>query len=120
MKYVPLHVQSEYSLLDGLSQTKHIANRLGEIETEACAITDHGTVSGAVDFHKTISNGFKPILGCKLYVSQEDSTIKLPQNASLNHQVVLAKNLDGWKSLLSVVSESNSLENFYHKPRLAG
>ena len=73
---------------------------------------------GAVDFHKTISNGFKPILGCKLYVSQEDSIIKIPQNASLNHQVVLAKSLDGWKSLLSVVSESNSLENFYHKPRL--
>ena len=45
--YVPLHVHSEYSLLDGLSQTKHIAGRLEEIESPACALTDHGTVSGA-------------------------------------------------------------------------
>ena len=52
--YVPLHVHSEYSLLDGLSQTKHIAGRLEEIESPACALTDHGTVSGAVDFQKTI------------------------------------------------------------------
>ena len=80
MKYVPLHVHSEYSLLDGLSQTKHIAKRLEEIEVDACALTDHGSVSGAIDFHKTISNGFKPILGWELYVSKEAANIKEPDN----------------------------------------
>jgi DNA polymerase-3 subunit alpha len=118
MKYVPLHVHSEYSLLDGLSQTKHIANRLEQIEVDACALTDHGTVSGAVDFHKTISNGFKPILGCELYLSKQEATLKDPSNAKLMHQVVLAKDLEGWKKLLSLVSESNSPDHFYHKPRV--
>jgi DNA polymerase-3 subunit alpha len=118
MKYVPLHVHSEYSLLDGLSQTKHIASRLEQIEVDACALTDHGTVSGAVDFHKTISNGFKPILGCELYLSKQEATLKDPSNAKLMHQVVLAKDLEGWKKLLSLVSESNSPEHFYHKPRV--
>ena len=118
MKYVPLHVHSEYSLLDGLSQTKHIAKRLEEIEVDACALTDHGTVSGAIDFHKTISNGFKPILGCEFYVSNRDATIKEPDNSKLAHQVVIAKDLKGWKNLLSMVSISNKVDHFYHKPRV--
>ena len=118
MKYVPLHVHSEYSLLDGLSQTKHIAKRLEEIEVDACALTDHGTVSGAIDFHKTISKGFKPILGCEFYISNRDATVKEPENSKLAHQVVLAKDLQGWKNLLSMVSISNKVEHFYHKPRV--
>jgi DNA polymerase-3 subunit alpha len=116
--YVPLHVHSEYSLLDGLSQTKHIAKRLEEIEIDTCALTDHGTVSGAVDFHKTISNGFKPILGCEFYLSEQEATLKDPTNSKLMHQVVLAKDLEGWKKLLSIVSESNKPEHFYKKPRI--
>ena len=118
MKYVPLHVHSEYSLLDGLSQTSQISKRLEEIEVDACALTDYGTISGAIDFHKTISNGFKPILGCELYLSSQDSSIKTVENKSLSHQVVLAKNLDGWKKLLSLVSISNNPDNFYYKPRI--
>tara|TARA_R110002020_G_scaffold473631_1_gene703205 strand:- start:1729 stop:3606 length:1878 start_codon:yes stop_codon:yes gene_type:complete len=118
MKYVPLHVHSEYSLLDGLSQTKHIAKRLEEIEVNACALTDHGTVSGAIDFHKTISKGFKPILGCEFYLSKREATVKEPDNSKLAHQVVLAKDLEGWKNLLSMVSISNKVDHFYHKPRV--
>ena len=118
MKYVPLHVHSEYSLLDGLSQTKHIAKRLEEIEVDACALTDHGTVSGAIDFHKTISKGFKPILGCEFYLSNREATVKEPDNSKLAHQVVLAKDLEGWKNLLSIVSISNKVDHFYHKPRV--
>jgi DNA polymerase-3 subunit alpha len=116
--YVPLHVHSEYSLLDGLSQTKHIVSRLEEIESPACAITDHGTVSGAVDFQKTIGASFKPILGCELYLCDDSASIKDPSNRKLKHQVVLAKNLKGWKNLLSLVSQANHPNNFYHKPRL--
>ena len=118
MKYVPLHVHSEYSLLDGLSQTKHIASRLEEIESPACALTDHGTVSGAVDFYKTVGQSFKPILGCELYLCDQRSSVQDPSNRKLKHQVVLAKNLNGWKNLLSIVSKANHSENFYHKPRL--
>ena len=95
MKYVPLHVHSEYSLLDGLSQTKHIAKRLEEIEVDACALTDHGTVSGAIDFHKTISKGFKPILGCEFYISNRDATIKEPDNSKIGSSGCLGKRLGG-------------------------
>ena len=116
--YVPLHVHSEYSLLDGLSQTKHIVSRLEEIESPACALTDHGTVSGAVDFHKTMGSSFKPILGCELYLCDGLAADKDPTNRKLRHQVVLAKNLKGWKNLLSLVSQANHPDNFYHKPRL--
>jgi len=116
--YVPLHVHSEYSLLSGLSQTKHILSRLEEIEVDACALTDAGTVSGAVDFHKKVSGGIKPILGCELFVSPLDASIKEPTNLNIANQVILAKNLSGWKGLLSIVSASNRAENFYNKPRL--
>jgi len=118
-KYIPLHVHSEYSLLDGLSQTKDIVARLEEIDAPSCALTDHGTLSGAVDFQKTMCfQSFKPILGCEMYLCSEDASIKSPENKTLKHQVVLAKNLLGWKELLSMVSLSNRPNQFYHKPRL--
>ena len=65
MKYTPLHVHSEYSLLDGLSKCEDIAERLQKIGANACALTDHGSLSGAVDFSKEIKSvGMRPLLGC--------------------------------------------------------
>ena len=119
MKYVPLHVHSEYSLLNGLSQTSQISKRLNQIETEVCALTDHGTVSGAVDFCSTLKNASqKPILGCEFYLCEKDATERNLENKNLLHQVVIAKNLQGWKDILRLVSKSNSDNQFYHKPRI--
>jgi len=120
MNYVPLHVHSEYSLLDGLSQASQISNRLTDIETNICALTDHGTVSGAVDFCKSLSGASqKPILGCEFYICVNDNAnVRSPENRDLIHQVVLAKNLQGWKDLLSLVEKSNCAEQFYYKPRI--
>ena len=119
MKYVPLHVHSEYSLLNGLSQTSQISKRLNDIETDTCALTDHGTVSGAVDFCRTLKDSSqKPILGCELYICEKDATEKTVENKKLIHQVVLAKNLQGWKDLLKLVSKSNNTDQFYHRPRV--
>ena len=118
-KYVPLHVHSHYSLLDGLSKPNQIADRCSNIGVKSCAITDHGTISGSVQFYQAIkSKGIKPIIGCELYISNEDSTIKTKENSDLSHFLVLAKNLQGWKNLIRIVSESNNANNFYHKPRL--
>lgn len=118
-KYIPLHCHTHYSLLDGLSQPKHIAKRCLEIEASACAITDHGNIAGHVAFHKTMKeNGIKPILGCELYICEEDPSIKTKENGSLSHMLVLAKNYNGWMNLIKLVSESNKPEFFYHKPRL--
>ena len=105
--------------MDGLSKPSDIVNRCNEIGVGSCAITDHGNISGAVQFYQQMkSNNIKPILGCELYISRKDSEIKEPSNASLSHFVVLAKNYGGWKTLIKIVSESNKPSNFYHKPRL--
>ena len=108
MTYVPLHVHSEYSLLDGLSQTHQISKRISDIETNVCALTDHGSVSGAVDFSRTLSNASqKPILGCEFYICFNSAQEKTQENRNLVHQVILAKNLQGWKDILGLVSQSN-------------
>jgi DNA polymerase-3 subunit alpha len=60
----------------------------------------------------------KPILGCEIYLSHQDSHIKTKENSSLSHFILLAKNYTGWKTLIGIVSESNKENNFYHKPRL--
>jgi DNA polymerase-3 subunit alpha len=64
------------------------------------------------------NSGLKPILGCELYISNQDSDIKTVENSKLYHFIVLAKNLAGWRSLIKLVSESNYPDNFYHKPRI--
>jgi len=118
--YIPLHVHSHYSLLDGLSKPKQIARRCKNIGVKSCAITDHGSISGAVQMHQTLkSNNIKPILGCELYLSFDDSNIKTPENSKLTHFLVLAKNFEGWKNLIRIVSESNNPNNYYRKPRLS-
>jgi DNA polymerase-3 subunit alpha len=107
-------------LLDGLSKTSQIASRIKEIGSTACALSDHGTVSGAVDFVKTMKdNGLKPILGCEVYICYGESNDKTPDNKRLFHQVILAKNLEGWKTLLELVAMSNHPDRFYHKPRIS-
>jgi DNA polymerase-3 subunit alpha len=117
--YIPLHVHSHYSLLDGLSKPQQIADRCKKIGVKSCALTDHGTISGTVQFYQVMkSAGIKPILGCEIYVSHQNCTIKNSDNSDLSHFIVLAKNHEGWKTLIRIVSASNEAGNFYHKPRL--
>lgn len=117
--YVPLHCHSHYSLLDGLSKPKQIADRCIKINARACALTDHGNIAGAVKFHSEMkANKIKPILGCELYICDQDPTIQDKNNKSLSHFIVLAKNLQGWQQLIGLVSESNRPDFYYHKPRI--
>lgn len=117
--YIPLHVHSHYSLLDGLSKCDTIAKRIEKIGVNSCAISDHGSLSGCVQFVKAMKKvGKKPILGCEFYVSPTDASIRDKENRHTNHLVVLAKNLQGWKQLIKMTSEANKPELFYHKPRL--
>lgn len=118
-KYIPLHVHSHYSLLDGLSKPQQIADRCKEIEVNACALTDHGNIAGSVQFYKQMkANGIKPILGCELYICRGKADEKVKENMKLEHFLVLAKNLEGWKNLISLVSKTNSPDFFYRKPRV--
>ncbi len=119
MNYIPLHCHSMFSLLDGLSQPQQIAKRCQEIGATACALTDHGNIAGTVKFYSAMKSAkIKPILGCELYICKQDAKIQEKENKDLSHFIVLAKNYNGWKTLIKIVSESNRPENYYHKPRL--
>lgn len=119
MNYIPLHCHSMFSLLDGLSKPEQMAERCKEINASACALTDHGNIAGAIKFYTAMKNaGIKPLLGCELYICEQDPTIKEKDNRNLSHFLILAKNYNGWKDLIRIVSESNKPEHYYHKPRL--
>jgi DNA polymerase-3 subunit alpha len=118
-KYNPLHCHSMYSLLDGLSKPSQMADRCLEIGATSCALTDHGNISGAIKFHKEMTKvNIKPILGCEIYICDQSVTLQSKENKNLSHFIVLAKNLQGWKKLIALVSESNRPDFYYHKPRL--
>jgi DNA polymerase-3 subunit alpha len=116
---VPLHVHSHFSTLDGLSKPEQIAQRCIEIGATACALTDHGNIAGSVKFYTEMRKvGIKPILGCELYICNDDPKLQTKENKNLSHFIVLAKNYKGWQSLIKIVSESNRPDHYYHKPRL--
>lgn len=118
--WVPLHQHSDMSLLDGYSKPKKIAERCANLGYSAAAISDHGTLAACVEIVEAFKpKGIKPIIGIELYLSQQHSTIKTKENGSLDHLVVLCKNLAGWKNMLKLTKESNKKENFYRKPRLS-
>jgi len=119
MSYVPLHVHSHYSLLDGLPSPRKIVERAKEIGAPAIAITDHGNIAAMVDHHKACKKaGIKPISGIELYICQNDPSIKTKENDKRNHLIVLAKNDDGIKELMALVSATNRPDWFYRKPRI--
>jgi DNA polymerase-3 subunit alpha len=96
-----------------------MAERTGRIGASACALTDHGSVSGAVDFFgKMKEKGLRPILGSEMYVCKGLVTEKNKENRALDHQVILAKNEMGWKDLLRLTSLANKKEHSYYRPRI--
>src|SRR5438105_3553943 len=117
--FVHLHVHSEFSLLDGLSPVKRIVETVKRHDMRAVALTDHGNLYGAIDFYSHArSAGIKPILGVETYVSPRGMSDKLgSQDRNYFHLVLLAKNLDGYRNLIKLVSRA-SLEGYYYKPRI--
>ena len=118
--FVPLHCHSMYSLLDGLSKPQDIAKRCIELDYEACALTDHGNVSGVPSFVKEMNDvKLKAIAGCEFYVSKETSLNRDKSNGQHSHLCILAKGQQGWKNIIRAVSKSNMPDRFYKKPRLS-
>jgi len=118
MNFVNLHCHSHHSLLDGLSKADQIVDRCIELGYDACALTDHGSISGSVQFIKECKKkNIKPILGCEFYVTESNANVKEKGN-TVTHQIVLAKNYQGWLKLIQLVSRSNDECNFYYKPRI--
>lgn len=118
MQYVPLHLHSEYSLLDGAIKLKDLCAYAKENDMPAVAVTDHGVMYGAIDFYKTAKEaGVKPLIGSEFYVYQGELSERNSSKTHLNHLVLIAKDKQGYANLVKLVSIAHC-EGFYYKPRI--
>jgi DNA polymerase-3 subunit alpha len=106
MSFVPLHIHSDYSLLDGASQLPELVDRAIALGMKAIALTDHGVMYGAVELIKICrSKTIKPIIGNEMYILNGD--IEKQERRHKYHQVVLAKNTQGYKNLVKITTISH-------------
>ncbi len=119
MSFIHLHNHSHYSLLDGLSKIDAMVKRAKELSMPAVAITDHGNMYGAIEFYKECKKkGIKPIIGVEAYIATRSRFDKQPGiDNERYHLILLAKNNNGYKNLIKLVTASN-LEGYYYKPRM--
>ncbi len=117
--YVHLHNHTQYSLLDGLTKVPALIEYVKETGMVAVAQTDHGTLSGAIDFYKTATeNGVKPIIGMETYVAARTLADKDPAKDKIYyHLILLAMNNTGYQNLMKLSTIAN-LEGMYYKPRI--
>ena len=127
--FVHLHVHTYYSILDGQSSIKKLVNKAIDDGMKGMAITDHGDMFGIKEFHdicmgvnkqrkKDGLDPFKPIFGCEMYVARRgDKSLKeTKEDLGGYHLIVLAKNQNGYKNLIKLVSNS-WVDGFYNRPR---
>lgn len=116
-QFVPLHLHTEYSLLDGTSKIKDLIKKAKTNNMPALAVTDHGVMYGALELYRSAkAEGIKPIIGCEVYIVNGNHLDKSVRNP-LYHLILLAKNDEGYINLSKIVTESN-LNGFYYKPRI--
>ncbi|MBO4756568.1 MAG: DNA polymerase III subunit alpha, partial [Bacteroidales bacterium] len=117
MSFVHLHVHTQYSILDGQSSIENLFNRAEELGMPALAITDHGNMYGVKEFFKFAKKhpSVKPIIGCEIYVSKGDHRVK---EKGYYHLILLAKNYNGYKNLVKIVSEAH-INGMYYRPRVS-
>jgi len=117
--FVHLHNHTHYSLLDGLTKVPELVDRVKELGMEACAITDHGTMSGVIEFYKKAKDtGIKPILGIEVYVANRTRFDRDPAKDKMRyHLTLLAMNHKGYQNLMQLSTKAN-LEGVYYRPRI--
>jgi DNA polymerase III subunit alpha len=118
-QFVHLHTHTHYSLLDGLQKVPQLVDRVKELGMNAVAITDHGTMTGAIEFYNYAKKaGVKPIIGLEAYVAprgMQDKSGKMDANPY--HLILLAQNNQGYQNLMRLSTRAH-LDGFYYKPRV--
>jgi DNA polymerase-3 subunit alpha len=123
--FVHLHVHSQYSILDGQAPVKELVNKAIADGMRGMALTDHGNMFGIKELHDYVAKlnkkrgeneKFKPIFGCEVYVANKDRHEHLDKRDIGRHLILLAKNLQGYKNLIKIVSHAWT-EGFYSHPR---
>ncbi len=117
--YVHLHNHTHHSLLDGLTKVPDLVSRVKELGMQAVAMTDHGTLSGAIEFYKACHDeGIKPIIGIETYVAARTIHDRDPsKDKARYHLILLAMNNTGYQNLMRLSTTAN-LEGVYYKPRI--
>lgn len=117
--FVHLHTHSHYSLLDGMSKLDQMVDIAKKHGMKALALTDHGNMYGAIEFYKMCKKAeIKPIIGVEAYVAERTRHDKEAGiDSKRYHLTLLAKNLQGYKNLIRLVTIAN-LEGYYYKPRM--
>jgi DNA polymerase-3 subunit alpha len=119
--YVPLHLHTHYSLLDGAIRIDDMIEKALEYRLPAIAITDHGNMFGAIEFYRKVSRaGLKPIIGCEVYVAPVSHLKKGSSNGKVDtsfHLILLCRDIHGYQNLTRLVSKAY-IDGFYYKPRI--
>jgi DNA polymerase III subunit alpha len=126
--FVHLHVHSQYSILDGQASIANLVDKAIADGMKAIALTDHGCMFGIKEFYnyvrkknsgKNDADKFKPIIGCEVYVARNgmhNQRKEVKDDARGCHLILLAKNYQGYKNLLKIVSRAWT-EGYYYCPR---
>src|SRR3990167_3528870 len=120
MSYIPLHVHSQYSILDSAASIQGLVKKAASCSIPALALTDFCNMFGAIDFYKTCrGEGIKPIIGCEVMVAPESRLDKKKTGGHIYGYplILLVKNENGYQNLCKIVS-LGYLEGFYYTPRI--
>ncbi|HLP86973.1 MAG TPA: DNA polymerase III subunit alpha [Candidatus Paceibacterota bacterium] len=118
-QFIHLHTHSHYSLLDGLSKIPDMVKTAKKNGMDSIAVTDHGNMYGAIELYKECQKaGIKPIIGVEAYIAERGRKDKEPGVDNRRyHLTLLAKNKQGYKNLMRLVTLAN-IEGYYYKPRM--
>ncbi len=117
-RFTHLHIHTEYSMLDGISRIPQLVAQAKEMGMDSLAITDHGSMYGVVDFYMACKEaGIKPIIGCEVYVAKGSRFDKNPNERSPYHLVLLARNNEGYRNLMQLVTRAH-VDGFHYRPRI--
>lgn len=114
-EFAHLHLHTEFSLLDGMGRIAEYVSRAAETGVHHMAVTDHGVMYGAMDWHKAASNaGLHPIIGVEAYLAEGSAAARERKSY---HLLLLAENEIGYRNLLRLSTRA-MLEGYYYRPRM--